>query len=223
MKFQTVIKIILAVIKPWKWPEVYGKVLPIVKNTVKYHHFSLNPNTKRFWNERLNTLDSFWRNENYYHILDLFPRGKVFSILDIGCALGDGCKLLQEKFPEANISGIDISDIGIKKAKQKTKNIEYFCLDILKDPIPGKYDYITIIETLEHFNNPFPILDKCLEHAREAVIISVPYRQKATLVSEHRYMFHENTFAKYRRETVKLSDYVNVTKSKCIIYKITPG
>jgi len=222
MIFQTAKKIILAVINPRKWPTVYERAMPIIKNIVEYHRFSLNPNTKRYWNERFSTLNSFWRNENYYHILDLFPRGKMFSILDVGCALGDGCELLQEKFPEATVTGIDISEVGIEKAKRKTKSVEYLCLDILKGPIPGEYDYITIIETLEHFDNPFHLLDKCLKHAREAVIISVPYKQRLPIASEHRYMFDEKTFAKYRCETVKVSDYVKVTKSKCIIYKITP-
>lgn len=47
---------------------------------------------------------------------------------------------MQEKFPKAKITGVDISEVGIEKAKQKTKSVEYFVLDILKDPIPKIYD-----------------------------------------------------------------------------------
>jgi len=221
MKFWIARKILLELIKPWRWRNVYLKALPIIKNSVHYHTFSLNPNTKRYWNDRLSMFDNFWRNENYYHILDLFPKDREFSLIDIGCALGDGCELLQEKFPKAQITGVDISDVGIEKAKRKTKRVEYLCLDILREKLPRKYDYITIIETLEHFDNPFSVVDKCLQHAKKAVIISTPYKQKATLASEHRYTFNENTFANYKCEVVKFVDHIKVSSHKCIIYKIT--
>jgi len=201
----------------------YLKTLYI--NIYKYRVFSFNPNVKGYWNQKLSKINDFWRNENYYHILELFPHDSMFSLLDVGCAIGDGCELLQKKFPKAKITGIDISDIGIKKAKQKTKRVNYFVLNILKDPLTDIYDHIIVIETLEHFDNPFFIINKLLKHAKKSVIISVPYSPKFTgkiAGMEHRYAFNENTFSnsRYNYRIFKITDFIKATKSKCIIYEI---
>lgn len=171
----------------------------------------------------------FSRNEHYQHILSLFPVDKKFSLLDIGCAIGSGCELLKGKFPGARITGVDISTTGIRLAKQKNKDIEYFVLDILKDPLHETYDWVIIIQTLEHFDNPFIVIDKCLRHVRNALIVSVPFRQK--LMSSHkimnrgwhRYVFNENTFKNYNSRVIKITEYIESTKATCILYEIKPG
>lgn len=197
-------------------------------NIFKYRNFSINPNTRQHWNDMLSKYNDFWRNENYYHVLDLFPEDEKFSLLDIGCALGDGCELLYEHFPQANITGADISDIGIKKAAKKTKGVKYIVLDIHIDPIPEKYDWILIVETLEHFDEPFSVIEKCLKNVNKALIISVPYKQKILSenklinIGTHRYSFDEETLSNYNCRVVKITEYVEVTKAQCIIYEIRP-
>jgi 2-polyprenyl-3-methyl-5-hydroxy-6-metoxy-1,4-benzoquinol methylase len=221
-------KILLAIINPWKWNKIYEQVSTLLNNIIEYRDFSFNPNSRGYWDKRLSMYDNFWRNENYCHILDLLPQDKEFSLLDIGCAMGDGCELLQEKFPKAKITGVDISSVGIEKAKQKTKSVQYFVLDILKHPIPKKYDYITMIETLEHFDNPFAVVDKCLKYVRQSLIISAPYynqkhySEKMANLSEHRYNFDEKTFTNYNCRVAKITEFVKVTEARCIIYEIRP-
>ena len=212
------------------WPRrFFDGSKTLYRNIYKYRTFSFNPNVKEYWNEKLSKFDNFWRNENYYHILDLFPQDRAFSLLDIGCAVGDGCELLQEKFPKAKITGADISDVGIEKAKQKTERVHYFVNNILTDPLPDTYDYITIVETLEHFNDPFFVINKLLKHVKKSVIICVPYYDSyftgKIAREEHRYAFTENTFTnrKYNCRVVKITDFVKVAKSKCIIYEIFPN
>jgi hypothetical protein len=95
------------------------------------------------------------------------------------------------------------------------------------DSLPNTYDYISIVETLEHFDRPFFILDKCLGHARKSVIVSVPYAPDYTGKSawdEHRFAFNEKTFVdtKYKFKIAKITDYVKDTRSKCIIYEFFP-
>lgn len=186
----------------------------------------INPNTTKYWDNKLSKYDAFWRNENYYHILDLFPKNESFSVFDLGCAIGDGCELLKENFPKAKIVGADISRIGIIKATNKSKVIQYIVYDVLRKPIPSVYDYITIIETLEHFDDPFFIVDKCLKHVKKSLIISTPYTQgftgKKVEGNEHRYQFNEKTFVNYDARVVKITDFVKVTANKCIIYEIRP-
>ncbi|MDD5457828.1 MAG: class I SAM-dependent methyltransferase [Phycisphaerae bacterium] len=210
-----------------RWGNLYSNTCVCITNLLKYGNFSFNPNTKSFWDNRFSNIDKFWRNEHYFHILDIFPRMEEFSCLDIGCAIGDGCELLQKEFPQAKITGVDISGTGIQKAMQKTDCIEYYILDILKDPIATKYDYITIIQTLEHFDKPFFVIDKCLQYVNKSLIISVPYRQKVSspgLInkSEHRWSFDEDIFRDYNHKVVKVSDFIKSTDAKCIIYQIFP-
>lgn len=211
----------LTKIEAWKW-----KLLFI--NFIKYNKFSFNLNSMKYWDSKLNGVGNYWRNENYYHLLEFFPKNKVFTLLDIGCALGDGCELLKEKLPKSKITGIDISKVGIDKAKEKGKKIEYYVSDILKDPILKSFDYITIIQTLEHIDNPFAVVDKCLKCTKKALLISVPYNSKYTGpinqrdINEHRYSFNEKTFRNYSVRNIKITDIVEVSRSKCIIYEILP-
>jgi len=205
----------------------YGQLRKFIKYGVRYGNFSFNLNSRRYWDAKLSRYEDFWRNENYYHVLDLLPRDTSFSLLDIGCALGDGCELLQIEFPHARISGADISEIGVAKARRKNERIDYSVLDVLKDDIPDMYDYITIIETLEHFDKPFHVVDKCLKHVQRSLIISTPYSSdapsgKVSGVGEHRYLFNEDTFKGYRHRVAKITTYVEATKGQCIVYEIEP-
>lgn len=208
--------------------ERFHQIALFLKNCLWYGTVSFNLNSKRYWNKKLGSFGDFWRDENYHHIVDLFPQNESFHLLDVGCALGDGCAYLQRHFPLAHITGIDISEVGIRKAQEKKKGITYAVLDIVAEPVPRAFDYITLIEVLEHFERPFEILDKCLAKATRAVIVSVPYTPEYTgpcydRVDEHRYSFNESTLIQYcTARVVKITDIVSATQSRCIIYEITP-
>jgi len=216
---------ILASNKAWK-QRVY-QLIHFLKNTMCDGVVSFNLNSKRYWDEKLNSFGDFWRDENYHHIVDLFPRNEEFRLLDIGCALGDGCEYLQKQFPLAHIEGVDFSDIAIHKAQSKRSIVTYRVLDVLTAPISQQFDYITIVQTLEHFDQPFKVLDKCLSKAKKAVIVSVPYTPEYSgslmnIVDEHRYCFNEKTFAGYNARVVKITDFVASTQNRCIVYEIKP-
>lgn len=219
-------RFIIQSINPLNWERQIRHFVRLIQGAIKHRSFYHNPNTKAYWNKRLAQVEGFWRDENYLHILDLLPTEKEFTLLDIGCALGDGCRLLKKRFPQAEITGVDISEVGIARAGQKSGDIKYAVLDILKDPVPETYDYIAIIETLEHFDEPFPVIDKCLGHVRESIIVSVPYERhysgRNLGFKEHCYSFNEKTFSKYNCTVVGVTDFVETSQSKCIIYQIRP-
>lgn len=205
----------------------------IAFNFVSYHRLSLNPNTKKYWDAKLSSYEKYWRNENYLSLLDLFPSGKRFSLLDIGCALGDGCELIKSHYPCASITGADISSTAIEKARGKGIEIEYILLDILRDPLPRKFDFITIIQTLEHFDDPFLVVKKCQQSTMKSVFVSVPYKQtcnkagkefQAKLVNrtEHRYSFDEDTLSAFNAKVVRITPFQEGTQARCIIYEV-PG
>ena len=197
----------------------------LLKYAIKYKKFTFNLNTKRYWDENLGSMGDFWRDVHYRHILDMFPADEKFSLLDVGCALGDGCELIHSHFPKAEVTGIDFSEVGIKKAGERGSGVNYMVADIVKDPVPGEYDYVAIVETLEHFDDPYPIVDKLLKHVKKSMIISVPYcdaTRKLKGVDWHKYQFNEKAFEKYNCRIVRITEHIEATGNRCIIFEIKP-
>lgn len=52
------------------------------------------------------------------------------NIIDIGCGPGNSTEVLQKRFPNANIVGIDSSQDMIAKAKSQHSEIEFTCCDV---------------------------------------------------------------------------------------------
>ena len=186
-----------------------------------------NINTAKYWDLYLSNRGDSWRDFPYVFLVNDLPKGEKFSLLDIGCALGDGCRLLKKNFPQAQIAGADLSKLAIEKAKARDKNINYFVMDLGRQDIPQKYDYITLIHILEHFNDPYPIINKCLKAVNKAVYISTPYGEDFTnprLYSkgEHRYLFNEKSFAHYNCQVLEITELIEAVGSRHIRYKIIP-
>lgn len=179
-----------------------------------------NPNSKEHWNEKLgNMKNSVWRYDVYKEMEPYLSVHDKFSLLDVGCALGDGCIYLKNQFPHGDIEGCDFSERGIEKAKKKSDQVNFFVLDILKDKIPKKYDYITFVSVLEHFNKPKKIIKKALKNTNN-LIIDCPY---ATHISydkhdEHKYAFNEKTLNDFKAKT---KIYYTKDNTKRILYKIS--
>lgn len=237
MKSQNTIvlsKVIRTLVNPLRWGVIGRQIVWLAKtnwmlltDAVERRRFSSNPNSRRYWDNKLRKYGDSWRDAHYHYILDLFPDDQEFSLLDLGSALGDGCELLKKTFPKAAITGVDISEVGIEKASAKSSDIRYMILDILTDPIPGEFDYITVVETLEHFDDPYDVLDKCLTHTRRSVIVCVPYKQNLSLAlrwgKEHRSSFDETTFARYSSRVVRITEPLESTGNRYIVYEITPS
>lgn len=186
-----------------------------------------NINTRRYWDRCFARQGDFYRVFPYENIADFLPKDAPFSLLDIGCALGDGCEFLQKRFPGAEISGADFSLIGIQKAKERSDKIRYFLLDITKEEPQHAYDYIVLSHILEHLNDPLAIVGKCLRHVNRAILVSTPYcpdckYPRLYAPAEHRYLFNERTFDKYNSTVLRITPLIEATGYRNIIYKIEP-
>jgi len=188
-----------------------------------------NINTKKYWNKKLSAYNNFWRDESYHCFEKFLPPDELFSLLDIGCGLGDGTERLKRIFPKAKIYGADFSRVGIEKAKKRRSRVEYLLLDIENDPIPATYDYILIVETLEHLSNPFEVVDKCLKYTRKSLWISVPLADNASgrrpgktvNVGEHVFDFNKESFSNYQAR-ITLIDVINDGLMPRIVFEIKP-
>ncbi|MBU2540539.1 MAG: class I SAM-dependent methyltransferase [Candidatus Omnitrophica bacterium] len=214
---------------------LYHKIVSKVKSLDKATSYKLGDilrnltdvNTRRYWDRIFSKTDEFLRDFPYEPLKDILPKDRSFSLLDIGCAMGDGLNILKTYFPKAHFEGADISAVGIEKAKVKTKDINYFVLDLKTQEPPRKYDFITLIHTLEHFNDPFAIVDKCLKFTNEALIVRTPYIEqfdnpRLYLSGEHRHLFNKHTFEKYNCEVLHISDHIEAGGYKYILYRIEP-
>ncbi|MEW6169993.1 MAG: class I SAM-dependent methyltransferase [Candidatus Omnitrophota bacterium] len=171
--------------------------------------------------------DNFLRDFPYRPLTEILPKDRPFMLLDIGCAMGDGLNLLKTYFPKAQFSGADISPVGIEKARSKTTDVDYFVLDIRTGVPPKKYDFIILIHVLEHLNDPFAVVDKCLKFINDSLIICTPYIEKFDnprlyLSGEHRYLFNEHSFEKYNYEILRISEHIEAGGYKYILYRIKP-
>lgn len=200
---------------------IFEKILPwrcsnlLRKTFYKFY----NINTKRYWNSRFKKIDSNqdWkrRTELFKLNLEYMPNNKKITILDVGCAAGEACKLYSEKIPLAKIEGCDFSEIAVQKSKELNPTIHFFRADIRKEEIQKKYDYIILTSVLEHFRYPNKIIKKCLKKTNKTLIINCPYGHNNE--REHLSFFQEKSLAEFKAfEKIKKTKYYG----KRIIYVI---
>lgn len=73
------------------------------------------------------------------------------SILDFGCGVGGWIGLLSKMFPEAKISGVDISTTAVAKAKERYPTCKFSEFEGSRTPFPnGSFDLIFSFHVLEH-------------------------------------------------------------------------
>jgi SAM-dependent methyltransferase len=124
-----------------------------------------------------------------------------FTLLDVGCALGQAAAFFARRYPHATISATDISDVAISRGKaQYGDSIHFFTKDI--GQIEGQYDIIYCSNVLEHFHN---FTQKAVKLAAccKRLCIMVPYNERrrdgSKLVPdsntlEHQYSFYKDSF-----------------------------
>ena len=71
------------------------------------------------------------------------PDVKINSILEIGCGIGHNLKILENKYPNASFTGIDIQKYAIERGKKLYPKFNFICEsadDFLEKP--NKFDLI---------------------------------------------------------------------------------
>jgi len=161
-----------------------------------------NTNSVDWWNEYFKETWEYYdgpKQTEYFmnHLLSNLPDhliallDKEKSILDWGCAMGQGTAILTKKFPRSSVVGMDFSQVAIERAKVEYPEGSFLSEEIEKSE--RNYDVIITSNCLEHFDDPIEILNKHLEYTDEYYILLVPYEEEP-LSEYHNYKFTENTF-----------------------------
>jgi len=120
--------------------------------TIFYKNYFSEKSNKGSVNLNERNLSS-WRYATFSRIKDWLPDDKNAKILVIGCGFGNLLKAFNQAGYK-NLTGIDISEEQIVKAKELNSDISFFCTDLityLKNEIK-KFDLITAFDVIEHLD-----------------------------------------------------------------------
>lgn len=145
-------------------------------------------NSKEYWDCRFGTQD--WQSrhgdkqsEYFYSILvHWIPaavqseiRSNKYSVVDFGCAQGEGTELFARAFPESRVTGVDISTEAIKIARKKNKQASFLAVDLTTHP--DEWDVMITSNTLEHFHHPWDMAGRLSAKIRKYIIVLVPFEE----------------------------------------------
>lgn len=113
------------------------------------------------------------------------------TVLDWGCAFGDGVAVLAQTFPSCRLTGLDFAEAAIHEARRSFPGQEFVQAD--GGRLDREFDVIVTSNCLEHFENPLEVVESHLRWCRAFYIAMVPYRE-APLIDCHHAQFREECF-----------------------------
>jgi len=107
----------------------------------------------------------------------IFPddlRGK--SVLDVGCSHGFFC-FEAVKRGATRVVGLDVESETVRKnrllAQALGMDVEFGVLDIEREQITERFDYVLCLNVLHHLSNPLAALDQLTAVARERLVLEM--------------------------------------------------
>ena len=91
------------------------------------------------------------RNEAAYRFLMKHLGHAPESVIDVGCGNGHTLAFLQEKWPEADLWGIDLSEEGLKLAQEKVPDALLVCRSLDTFVPLRQFEVVICLGTAEHF------------------------------------------------------------------------
>lgn len=148
------------------------------------------------WDNFFTTKGMNWRDKDYRLIKSMFKiEDFCGSLLDVGCGLGDGLRLLINTMTKIqNFAGCDFSQGAIKKNQSNSlmNNIFFFVHDISKS-LPDKYDNVICLQTLEHLQDPAKAMKNLTDATKAVLVAASPYKNRRP-DENHLWEFDEFSF-----------------------------
>lgn len=114
---------------------------------------------------------------NFHRVLfQLIEEASPKSLLDIGCGEGYTTEYIKKHFCSINIEGSDVEPSIIKVAQRRLPEINFTvesACKLLRDD--NDFDVVTILEVLEHLEEPDLAIKEAKRVSRKYCLFSVPY------------------------------------------------
>lgn len=114
------------------------------------------------------------------------------TVLDWGCALGEGVDVLQAEFPDCEVTGLDFSPVAVEKARAAFPRHRF--LHSEDGTIAAEYDVIVTSNCLEHYADPFELAARHIRHARSLYVAMVPFEEPEPIDDTHLRVFTLHSF-----------------------------
>ena len=94
----------------------------------------------------------WWYQALRQHVVDsIKPASPKFSLLDAGCGTGGMLATLREKFPEAELTGIDSSDQGVDLTAGRELGARLTAASVHELPFPAaSFDFVLSLDVWSH-------------------------------------------------------------------------
>jgi len=104
-----------------------------------------------------------YRREMIFSLLGIEGRGQGARILDIGSGPGDMIAAVRQRYPDAELLGVELSESGVAISAQKVPAARFVQRDLLQtmDPPAGERGWAThaiCSEVIEHIDDPALLL-----------------------------------------------------------------
>ncbi len=117
-------------------------------------------------------------------------RHQYLTLVDWGCAQGDGTDVWRSHINSNLLFGVDFSLVAIERAQSRYPTIKFICENWLDSGtcIDTPFDILFSSNTLEHFHKPFEVLDTLSSRAKKAIVLALPYKE-LDRIDEHFFSF----------------------------------
>jgi SAM-dependent methyltransferase len=169
---------------------------PLFMDRTPDHSTPVPVNSVAYWDRRFDEdWDAFGgpQQTDYFArlLVDALPRdlrawmsGNCTSVLDWGCATGEGAHVLHGVFPAAAVTGLDFSSHAVTQASRKFPAVRFISEPL--DRLAEDFDVVATSNTLEHFADPWSVAAQLAHRARQLLIVLVPFREpEASRIKEH--------------------------------------
>jgi 2-polyprenyl-3-methyl-5-hydroxy-6-metoxy-1,4-benzoquinol methylase/glycosyltransferase involved in cell wall biosynthesis len=123
-------------------------------------------------------------------------------ILDWGCAFGEGVRVLGERFPRAQVAGLDFASAAVEEARRRHPQHEF--IHSQDGKVGRVFDVVVTSNCLEHFERPLEVMAEHLRACGTLYVAMVPYNEHP-MCESHRAQFREESFPRRMGGFVRLA------------------